>query len=541
MKNTKPRSSNKRFQLLSGQFRKIAETDVSLEAGPPLAKRQRTNRASNEHESSVRKNRPSLGHTYDHSPMLGSLKGTNCASTGLNDWEFDIQRDTLPKAPSVGLIPQSSFSRRGRCTTVPVRHLTEDFIQDSFQERPSSDCSWLQGTQNTLRMPSNYRGYESVYVELQNQLQQQRSEIESLRKLNEDLTQHSRKDAPKHLSPPWLTVHRVQYSGSERLYEDCPQWTWTGSQYRIEGLRPIPRLKKFVKKRKGAETAFLVFHSYDLSGLQDYEPSDHHDSELVDNFRTSTQIQFLNPLLSGAFDELLEQNDILKRNVNYGGCLDLYDDMDSDNGESCDMVTNIDIVFYHFRDFLEKAPNEFERAEGQTLQHFVNYLIEEFGEKHQVIEQSFAEGLVTPTTLKYLFKREDIVVFCEDKGVCGAKLKSFSEAPKHMMLITAESYAFDGKFYLQEKESKLCLPHSMREKQSTEINSLPCYPISFADAEVKERLRKRGHTFWRCRQLAYVAYNGPNTKQDTNYVGLLTETLLLCYTKSNPYRQTRGF
>ncbi|PVI02117.1 P-loop containing nucleoside triphosphate hydrolase protein [Periconia macrospinosa] len=191
--------------------------------------------------------------------------------------------------------------------------------------------------------------------------------------------------------------------------------------------------------------------------------------------------------------------------------------MDTNDGLDYDVVTNIDILFFHFRQFLQNAPQQLDREEGDALQYLINYLIQEFDEKHQAMGQTFASGIVTRSTLKYLFKRGDVVVFHEDRSISGAKLKSFEATTKDEMHIVAESYAFDGKFYLQEKKRDLRLPRSIHNELATEINSLPCYPILFAAAEVKERLDKRGHRFWKCRQLAYVAYNGPNAKKDTDY------------------------
>lgn len=441
------------------------------------------------------------------------------SSTVLDNRKVGIQGNTIQNARAIDLESEGYFPDPGKCMTLS-EHLTEDSTWDNCQAQSSSDHAWIPPN-NTSWMSWNDQGYESVYMEFQRQLQQQRSEIESLKKFIEDLEQNTRKGAQQHSTPSWLTVHRVKYNDSERLYEDCPQRTWTGGQYRIEGLHHIPRLRKFVKERQGEETAFLVLHSYDSIEQLDCEPPDHNGSEPISRFRTATQVQFLSPLLAGAFEVLLKKNETLLNNVDFEDVLDLYDDLDSDNGEACDMVTNMDTVFYHFRQVFENALTQFENAERQVLKSLIDFLTEEFGSKHHEIERSFGEGIVTPTTLKYLFRREDIVIICEGKGVYGAKLKSFAEKPDHKMLIDAESYAFDGKFNTVRKDSKLQLPKSMREKQPTKITYLPCYPLSFADAEVKERLMNRGHTFWRCRVLAYVAYNGPNTKQDTNYVSIM--------------------
>lgn len=441
------------------------------------------------------------------------------SSAVLDNRKVGIQGNTIQNARVIGLESEGCFPDPGKCITLP-EHSTEDSTRDNGQAQSSSDHAWIPAN-NTSWMSSNDQGYESVYMEFQRQLQQQRSEIESLKNFIEDLEQNTRKNTQQYLTASWLTVHRVKYNDSERLYEDCPQRTWTGGQYRIEGLHHIPRLRKFVKERQEEQTAFLVLHSYESIEQLDCEPSDHSGSEPIDRFRTATQVQFLSPLLAGAFEILLKKNKDLLNNVDFEDVLDLYDDLDSENGEACDMVTNMDTVFYHFRHVFESALNQFENAERQVLKSLIDFLTEEFGGKHHEIEQSFAKGIVTPLTLKYLFRREDIVVFCEGKGVYGAKLKSFAEEPDHKMLIAAESYAFDGKFNTVRKDSELPLPKSMREKQPTRINSLPCYPLSFADAEVKERLMNRGHTFWSCRVLAYVAYNGPNTKQDTNYVSIM--------------------
>jgi hypothetical protein len=322
----------------------------------------------------------------------------------------------------------------------------------------------------------------------------------------------------------------VQHRSFERLYEDTPQWTWIGEQSRLEGLRPIGNLKAFLRKHTGTDVAFLVFHVYNLSEHEEDDTPDHQDREILGISHkiqsTSTQIQFLSPVLATAFDTLLQQNAILKNNVKFEEGLDLYDDADSDASEECGsgMVTNMDSVFYHFRSLIEEARARSEEEERQVLDLLIKSLEQEFSERHREVRELFAKGYVTSTTIKYLFKKEETVIFREGVRIYGAKLKSIVNELEHGPPISTESWAFDGKFYRNKTLQVLDAPQSMLKKLPTKITSLPCYPLSFADEDVEKRLQNRGRVFWKCRRSAYVAYNGRNTERDADYVRLILGT-----------------
>ncbi|CAI6336217.1 unnamed protein product [Periconia digitata] len=481
--------------------KRLSETSVAYAEDSPVAKRRRTNKMHDDQTS--------LGRTNSLTPFstLADIDGLTT----------DTQSGDVNKPDYARLRPENTVSHWEKCSTEPATRLKGDPIQDKNPVTRSSQFITMPRKKQSSKMTSNTHEIESVEMELQRQIQKQRLEIERLKNVNEDLTRSSKEDAGKHLAPAWLTIHRVKYGKSERFYEDCPQWTWTGGRYRIEGMRPISKVKSFVARRKAAPTAFLVLHSYDLSGMEDYEPSDDNEIELIEEFRDSTHIQFLCRALASAFYTVLENNEILKRNVNFDERLGLGDETDLEDQENCPVITNMDVVFFHFRHLLVTAPDPLDESEGQVLRCFFDFLITEFGEAHQAATQSLAEGFVSMINLKYLFKREDIVVFSEEGRVWGAKLKSFPYTANDKMVVHTDSYQFDGKFSLRHEKQDLPLPHSIQKKQLTEIRSLPCYPLSFASSEIQQTLKKRGYIFWQCRHMAYVAYNGPNKEHDTIY------------------------
>lgn len=450
-------------------------------------------------------------------------------STRIDDYHVDTQIDVLPRASSADIQIGRTCNQHGKVLIRSREHLSEESEPSNSQGSSNPDWNRVHNPQLSSQRSVSRQEYESVIIELQNQLLQQRREMQVLIKVNEDLTGDPKEDSQNYMTYSWLTVHRVQYGDTERLFEDNPQWTWRGGQYHLEGLHPIARLRKFVDTRREARTVFLVLHSYDVSKLQDDESSDHGNNEVLEGLRNNTQVQFLSPLLTVAFENLLEKNKTLKLNVDFGDSLELYNEMDSDEDEDPVMITNMDIVYYHFCHLLERAPSDSRREERQALQTLADFLKQEFGKKHRSIKRSLAGGSVSLMTLRYLFKREDMVVFNKGKRLYGATLKSFSNQSDQEMSVCAETWAFDGKFYKQTIKQELRTPRQIYENSSVEITSLSCYPLSFASGSVKDKLENRGHTFWRCRRMAYVSYTGTNAKLDTDYVRIMLEYSLLEY------------
>ena len=79
--------------------------------------------------------------------------------------------------------------------------------------------------------------------------------------------------------------------------------------------------------------------------------------------------------------------------------------------------------------------------------------------------------------------------------------------------IDVANWKYDGNFAGVKSRVKLVFDKESRTEprhrdESKLITELPCYPIEYADQQVKKRLYKAGREFWSCRYKRFVSHNG---------------------------------
>ncbi|TVY54372.1 hypothetical protein LCER1_G006833 [Lachnellula cervina] len=78
----------------------------------------------------------------------------------------------------------------------------------------------------------------------------------------------------------------------------------------------------------------------------------------------------------------------------------------------------------------------------------------------------------------------------------------------HSWTISGWSWKFDGTFSRIYSKLELSLEvHDKQEQSEWNINDLNLVPLAFADECLKQRLRKRGEMFWKCRFKYLVSYH----------------------------------
>jgi len=91
----------------------------------------------------------------------------------------------------------------------------------------------------------------------------------------------------------------------------------------------------------------------------------------------------------------------------------------------------------------------------------------------------------------------------ENTGLEAQQLDPLLETATKVM-IKGYAWKFDGDFRKDEKETIFRL--SGPTSQENYINSLDAYPLKFADIRVVERLKHRGHEFWKSRSRRFISY-----------------------------------
>lgn len=86
-----------------------------------------------------------------------------------------------------------------------------------------------------------------------------------------------------------------------------------------------------------------------------------------------------------------------------------------------------------------------------------------------------------------------------------------------MWNVSIYSWLYDGTFYREETTLRVGIDHEDGRVQP--INALNVYPLAHADAELTEKLAKRGETFWKCRSHRLMSYD---ERASNNQLGVVS-------------------
>ncbi|KAH7011098.1 hypothetical protein EDB80DRAFT_711244 [Ilyonectria destructans] len=160
---------------------------------------------------------------------------------------------------------------------------------------------------------------------------------------------------------------------------------------------------------------------------------------------------------------------------------------------------------YHHRQrlatYAHNAGDETLRLTRALIHHFDD----SWGFFYREMDRQVGLGTIDGPRLGYLFCRNEILVSVS-KGVETAYVLRETKSPSSEYIeLDCWAWGFDG-FWWRRKIHSLTV--SCPKSGPVPINSLPTYPLRFADAEVKNRLVTRGRRFWGFRDKCHVSYTG---------------------------------
>jgi hypothetical protein len=134
------------------------------------------------------------------------------------------------------------------------------------------------------------------------------------------------------------------------------------------------------------------------------------------------------------------------------------------------------------------------------------YLTERLTSEYQEAEALFGAGSITQLHWVKLFIAGEMVIVIQDGQPRAFTLLSYPSPVDNSMPLRCWSWDFDGCFFRKISTFENVWPSKTSQ---TLITDLEVYPLRYATDGLKERLRRRGETFWRCRERNYVSYNVP--------------------------------
>ncbi|KAI9704067.1 MAG: hypothetical protein M1820_005689 [Bogoriella megaspora] len=221
------------------------------------------------------------------------------------------------------------------------------------------------------------------------------------------------------------------------------------------------------------------------------------------------------------------------------------------------------LFMYYLRGDLEAFRTGLQQSAKDQLALFSDYVLQSHGPKYYTADSLISQGKITTAYIDYLFKPGDVLVARNEDIYRGwvasswarrtnteRMLRSVAEASKkgafvplygsrdafqrtandvvlvHHFNVDAWCWSFDGnfqrtndvlRFTIQTEDKQARFSKGSEARSSTEppredgedgisIQELRVFPLRFASPSITETLRRRGKTFWSCRQQRFVSY-----------------------------------
>lgn len=287
---------------------------------------------------------------------------------------------------------------------------------------------------------------------------------------------------------------------------DPPEWIGSGGKGTLRCQIPVENFDLFLEKNK--DIAFLVYN------------------------KPITQ-------------ELVEAVEVLLSSK------EEYTGMWSEFESSGELVAPY-LFAYHQRADWDELRVSVTQSSDQQLIMLWDYIIQKHGDEYAAADACISSGKVTPRFLQYLFKPGDVLVQkvdgsylgwigkswvkCDDADKTwsgqdtdstreGSKRTAIHKKPEtQKWIVDAWHWEFDGSFRQRHdsltfsfgkerltssrtaSKLKSLAQKSELESQAILIRDLQVFPLRFAPDEVVDQLRRRGRTFWRCRERGFVCH-----------------------------------
>ncbi|CAN9304631.1 unnamed protein product [Alternaria sp. RS040] len=181
---------------------------------------------------------------------------------------------------------------------------------------------------------------------------------------------------------------------------------------------------------------------------------------------------------------------------------DIFKEWEADE----DLIHPYPKLYYSKHLFVGSSTQMLEPKQQIDLEVLFHYLTDRLTSDYKDLEQLSAAGFVSQKHWRMLFRPDDTVVTIQDGQIRGFIMKYCRLLNQNTLELDCWSWEYDGNFFRQPVTIQVVWPSQSKQ---VAIKDLSVYPICYAAEEIQLKLRKRGHTFWRCRRRNYVNYDVP--------------------------------
>ena len=458
-------------------------------------------------------------------------------------------------------------------------------------DQPLQSIIVANSLQEDQRLEADLKNVLDVADPSQLDLKKLQGYIESLQAQAKQLESMRKKEAPcryqviyRIKKSEYAQQHNAKGKYQERYtsFFDHPEWVYgQGTAVYIRSNLPLTNLDLYLEKNK--DISFIVYRNFDRDSTA--TPAEPRTGN-IDDAKFADLPQQESETIRPVNDDLVAATKaLLNSRPEYAGLKNQF-------SASLELPAPY-LCVYHSRErlasFQESLPP---KAKAQLLV-LLRYVTENYAQEYALADSLISRNKISPEYLPYLFKPGDSLVSHkggEHRGFVATSWPniSFQKYVSRRQAALAHSgtnvsayaledantsmradrvkiyvcrvqvwhWAFDGNFQRENENLDLELPENEGFQDSSdmkgkitsqqrsetskagitelEISELNIFPIRFASAEITEKLRQRGRTFWRCRNSSYVSYRGTAEDSFQNSVGhflflwskmILTETI----------------
>ncbi len=356
-------------------------------------------------------------------------------------------------------------------------------------------------------------------------------------------------------------IYRIKTRELYSSFFDHPELVkGQGSATRIQCSLPLTNFDLYLEKNK--EITFIVYRNFDPESERIVAKPGTDD---VSSDKATSPPQPTSETIRPVNKDLIEAiMALLKSQQEYAALLD-------DFTKSLELPAPY-LFIYHSRRSLEKFQDSLPLHATVQLSVLLNYVSEQYADEYAAADSLLSRNKISPEHLHYLFKPEDLLVSRVDGQYVGFVATSWPKISRekqvsclrasrsqivtssflygsqdsnarmaydkvtvHVCNVSAWHWAFDANFQRQHRSLELEIPAAEDEENDTDINGkkrveaqgerpkksigeknisdLNVFPMQFASAEIVDKCRRRGKTFWKCRTRGYVSYQ--DTERDS--------------------------
>lgn len=368
-------------------------------------------------------------------------------------------------------------------------------------------------------------------------------------------------------------IYRIRTLNRKQRLEDCympffdhPEWVQgQGTACQIKSSLPLTNFELYLEKNK--DISFIVYRNFDQDSARDAA------QPVTDNVTSDEAIhrpqhthETVRPVHEGLIEAIKALLDSQQE----------YAELASEFSASLELPAPY-LFIYHSRKSLEKFQDSLSLHAKVQLSLLSNYVTEQYADEYATADSLLSRNKISPKLLRYLFKPGDVLVSRVDSQYVGCVSTSWPKISRmkkvsRMQAATSQigtamslygsqdadarmandkitvcvcdikvwHWAFDGNFQRQHSTLSLGIPAVDDEENVTDtknkervtaqgdqptkdmgkktISDLNVFPMQYAPAEIIDKCRRRGKTFWKCRSRSYVSYQATERDSFQNLV-----------------------